>query len=166
MNVPKPSSVMVTRKGVFAADHVADASKISAPNGRTAKPAAKPSRMKIIGCHPDWSLLISARNWADKIAVSGAVNVKVVPFENGASDDAKMTRRCSPVIDKSRSGSSCHGCHEIPLVFPRNGRSQRSAHAESISRTTLGCSGHRLSLRLTSYARSLRYLCQLIEFTT
>ena len=79
-NVPMPISVMVTRKVYLRPIRSPRRPKISAPNGRTAKPAAKASSVKM---KPTIGGTLEKKCFGEERA-ERAVDVEVVPLEHGA----------------------------------------------------------------------------------
>ena len=93
-NVPMPISVIVTRNVYLRPIKSPKWPKISAPNGRTAKPAANVSSAKM---KPTFGGTLEKKYFRQERA-ERAVDVKIVPLEHRPSEDAKITSRCSLVM--------------------------------------------------------------------
>ena len=120
--------VMVTRKVYLRPIMSPRRPNTSAPNGRTAKPAAKPNSTKMnfaVSFVPGHEVLADVRG-------ERAGEVKVVPLENGAGgggdDDLPLfgRHRTGCVVRPWRRGSGCHECFlpDVQLVPDLIGLSQ------------------------------------------
>ena len=130
-NVPTPISVMVTRKVYLRPIMSPSRPKISAPNGRTAKPAANASSVKM---NPTFAGTLEKKYFAKERA-ERAVDVKVVPLEHGAE---RRGEDHEPLFAGHAPRARCVDRHR------RHGRSPRVVHilaAEALVSCQSTCAG-------------------------
>src|SRR5262245_23209464 len=125
--VPTPMSVIVMMKVYLRPTRSPSRPKNNAPNGRTAKPAAKASNVKMkaaVGFHAGKELRGQNRR-------QGAVDIKVVPLEyctERRSEDDHPLLGCHSTLAVLTRSHCCHGVSPLSCLagFLFGGRASRA----------------------------------------